>query len=533
MKQVNFNETQRDYAVYLPAISSFYSTYISKQRYGEFVPPDRIPAGFDRGIEGMNFLNPEAGYFTYKNALYSAGHAQLDLDKAIKQDSMIQERDRNNTIILGDSGGFQIGKGILKFDWQDFKGKGANVTRDKILNWLELTADWSMCLDVPTWASNAQHREKTGLKSFQDCLDATVWNNNYFAQNRLGNTKFLNVLQGNSPEECDTWYDAVKNMPFEGWAMGSQNMCNMPIILNRLITMRDEGMLEGKDWMHFLGTAPLDWACYLTSIQRVLRKHCNPNLTISFDCASPYIAVAYGLAYTTPSHRRDKWSIVMEKAPDNKVLANSMNPFPWGNAIGDRLTMGDVCFYSHGEPNWPAVNADNIDPVKLFKDPKFMNDPKYWITMGDKNKIDKVGTTSWDSFSYALYMAHNTEIHIEAVQRANRLMDMEIARYKPDWRQWKRLDGKSAKSDEPSDWVPRNILYFDRFVNELFESDDPKAMLKHAHKFLTELQGGLQRGKVQNDVLNNFIEFEDAEPGESDLANMNDDKIIELEHSLD
>ena len=501
MNQVDYNKTQRDYATYLPAVSTFFSKIISDQRHGgaSSVVDERVPKGFENGVEGMNFLNAEQGYYTYKNALYSAGHAHLDLDKTITKDSMIQQRDRNNTTILGDSGGFQIGKGVIKFDWQDFKGKGANKTRDQILNWLELTADWSMVLDVPTWASNAQHREKTGLKTFQDCLDATIWNNNYFVQNRLGNTKFLNVLQGNSFEECDTWYDAVKHMPFEGWAMGSQNMCNMPIILHRLITMRDEGMLEGKDWMHFLGTAPLDWSCYLTSIQRVLRKHCNPNLTVSFDCASPYIAVAYGLAYTTPSHRRDKWSIIMEKAPDNKVWAGSDIPFPWQSPIGDRLTMGDVCYYAPGM----------------------------------LNKIGKEGKTSWDSFSYGLYMAHNVAVHIDAVQRANKLMDMECARYKPDWRQWKKLNEKEARADSPSEWVPRNILYFDNFVQELFESDDPKGMLKHAHRFLTELQGGLQRGKVQNDVLNSFLEFEEPQPSENDLANMNDDKILELEKSVD
>ena len=64
---VNLTPLQKDYAVYLPAISSFYSTYVAKQRLEEFVPKDRIPAGFDRGIEGMNFLNPEQGYFYYKN----------------------------------------------------------------------------------------------------------------------------------------------------------------------------------------------------------------------------------------------------------------------------------------------------------------------------------------------------------------------------------------------------------------------------------------------------------------------------------
>jgi hypothetical protein len=550
MNQRDYDITQKDYAVYLPAISSFYSTYISKQRRNEFVPQDRIPKGFENGIEGMNFLNPEQGYFKYKHALYSAGHAQLDLDKAIEQDSMLQERDRGYTTILGDSGGFQIGKGIIKFDWQDFKGKGANETRNKILNWLELTADWSMTLDVPTWASNELHREKTGLKSFEDCLEATKFNNDYFAKNRLGNTKFLNVLQGNSLGECDQWYEAVKDQPFEGWAMGGQNMCNMPIILHRLLTMRDEGKLEGKDWMHFLGTAPLDWACYLTSIQRVLRKHCNPNITLSFDCASPYIAVAYGLAYTIPSHRTDKWSIIMEKATDNKVFAGTDLAFPWPSSIGDRLTLGDVCYYKQGVPNWEAIKADGITERQLTRDAKVMNDPKYWITMGDLNKIGKVGSTSWDSFSYALYMAHNTEVHIQAVQRANQLMDMECARHKPDWRSW-GVDNKAHP--KISEWVPNNVLYFDRFVQELFEmpskeahevikfneshTDDPNYW-GAAYPFLKQLQGGMQRGKRQDDNYNkHFVEVDELgnefdNATEEQLNNPNDEKIVELENSI-
>ncbi|NDG79937.1 MAG: hypothetical protein EBX47_11050, partial [Synechococcaceae bacterium WB8_1B_057] len=168
---VNLTPLQKDYAVFLPAISSFYSTYIAKQRLEEFVPKDRIPAGFDRGIEGMNFLNPEEGYFTYKYALYSAGHAQLDLQKSLVQESMIQQRDRNATMILGDSGGYQIGKGVIKFDWQDFEGPKANAVRQQILEWLEVTADWSMMLDVPTWACDHIHSPKTGLKTVEDCLE--------------------------------------------------------------------------------------------------------------------------------------------------------------------------------------------------------------------------------------------------------------------------------------------------------------------------------------------------------------------------
>jgi hypothetical protein len=42
---------------------------------------------------------------------------------------------------------------------------------------------------------------------------------------------------------------------------------------------------------------------------------------------------------------------------------------------------------------------------------------------GDLNKLGKEGKTSWDSFSYALLMGHNVWMHLEAVQRANRIYD--------------------------------------------------------------------------------------------------------------
>jgi hypothetical protein len=49
--------------------------------------------------------------------------------------------------------------------------------------------------------------------------------------------------------------------------------------------------------MHFLGTSKLEWAVLLTVIQRAVRKYVNPNFTISFDCASPFLATANGQVY--------------------------------------------------------------------------------------------------------------------------------------------------------------------------------------------------------------------------------------------
>ena len=507
-RQVNLTPLQKDYAVYLPAVSSFYSTYVAKQRLEKFIPDERIPTGFDRGIEGMNFLNPEQGYFTYKWALYSAGHAQLDLNKSLTQESMIQQRDRNNTLILGDSGGYQIGKGVLKFDWLNFEGAEANKTRQKILEWLELTADWSMMLDVPTWACDHIHSPKTGLKSFEDCLEKTAYNNKYFLDNRLGQTKWLNVLQGSDWDTAEKWYQGVKefsdpNGPYagreaEGWAMGGANMCKMDITLKRLMTLREDGLLEGKNWMHFLGTAQLDWSCYLTLIQRQIRKHINPDITISFDCASPFIATAHGLVYTNAQHTNKRWSVIMDKAPDNKALSKSDIPFPFASEFGSRLTMGDIC----------------------------------WYAPGMLNKVNKEGKTSWDSFAYALMMGHNVECHIVAVQRAQQLMDIETAKYKPDWRH-KGIEGK--KEAEYSDWVPNRILYFATFIEELFNTktkDEAFQLISDASVFLRSLEGArLQGGPAQN-TFGNLFEVEEFRQDEIDFANPDDDDLRALEDSV-
>ena len=519
-RQLNLTPLQKDYAVYLPAISSFYSTYIAKQRLEKFISDERIPKGFDRGVEGMNFLNEEEGYFTYKYGLYSAGHAQLDLQKSLVQESMIQQRDRGRTMILGDSGGYQIGKGVLKFDWLNFEGKSANETRQKILEWLELTADWSMMLDVPTWACDHIHSPKTGLKTFEDCLDKTRFNNDYFLQNRLGQTKWLNVLQGGDWDTAEKWYRGVVEFSdpkgkyagkeAEGWAFGGANMCKMPITLKRLMTMREEGMLDGKDWIHFLGTAQLDWSCYLTLIQRQLRKHINANLTISFDCASPFIATAHGLVYTNSQHTNKRWSVIMDKAPDNKKLSGSDIPFPFESEIGKRLIMEDIAYYNLGERKTDSELGVDAKGKQI----KFDHlEPSHYTVVPRLNKLDKIpNKTSWDSFAYALMMGHNVECHIVAVQRAQQLMDIECARFKPDWR-IKGVEGKKEK--EYSDWVPNKILYFSTFIEELFNTKTKAEafdMIDSAQLFLKSLEGARLQGGPADNVFNSLYTIEDLAP---------------------
>jgi hypothetical protein len=60
MERDNLTSKQLDYAVFLPALSGFYATYVGKQRFpnaetGElYVDHNRVPANFENGIEGLN-----------------------------------------------------------------------------------------------------------------------------------------------------------------------------------------------------------------------------------------------------------------------------------------------------------------------------------------------------------------------------------------------------------------------------------------------------------------------------------------------
>ena len=69
-----------EYAVFLPAISGFYATFVGKQRAGLYVDPARFPKGLT-DMEQMNWLNSSKALFPYKWSLYSGGHANLDLTK--------------------------------------------------------------------------------------------------------------------------------------------------------------------------------------------------------------------------------------------------------------------------------------------------------------------------------------------------------------------------------------------------------------------------------------------------------------------
>tara|TARA_Y100000114_G_scaffold77340_1_gene71062 strand:+ start:157 stop:1617 length:1461 start_codon:yes stop_codon:yes gene_type:complete len=411
---VNLTAEQKDYAVFLPAVSGFYATFIGKQQSSEYVETNRIPSNFTHGVESLNFLNPNEGQFQYKWCLYSAGHADLDISKDSPKEDMFRKRDRNTSWALGDSGGFQIGKGVWEGDWKDPNCPKAQKKRKQVLAWMDAYMDFGMILDIPAWVARSPKGQKaTGITTYEEACQATNINNDYFMKNRTGSCKFLNVLQGENHTEADDWYGRMKkycdpkqypDTHFNGWSMGGQNMCDIHLVLKRLVALRFDGLLEKgiHDFMHFLGTSKLEWATLLTDIQRAVRKYHNPNFTVTFDCASPFLATANGQVYCQiETEDRSKWVYRMVPSIDDKKLATDSTSF-------------SKAFVREGKHN--SFLESPITKGLLAKDVCV-------YAPGDLNKIGKEGKTSWDSFSYAILMGHNVWMHINSVQEANRQYD--------------------------------------------------------------------------------------------------------------
>jgi hypothetical protein len=425
-----------DWALFLPALSTFYITGLGKQRKGEnYFPPERIPQGVP-DLEALNFLNSQKALFPYKWALYSAGHAELDPKKQGNSESIVHERE-SGTFLLGDSGGFQILKCQWPADWKDPNCPKAQKKREQVLRWMDTYMDYGMVLDIPSQSLTTYHLtdpktdkidEETGkpipgtgkswhgIKTIEDAVTATHINNKYFIENRSGKCKFLNVLQGRNHTQSDEWYQEMKDYcdpkkypdnHFNGWAFGGQTKIDISLFLKRLVHIIHDDLLQPgvHDWIHCLGTSILEWSLVFSDTQRALRKHVNPNVTISFDCASPFFSAAKGLAYFNNTFEHNtKWSYQMEKTAENKGYANDNRKFKdavlaegihqvfTDSPITANMTMRDLCYRGKG-------------------------------FLGQHNKETK---TSWDTLSYTLLQGHNVYQHMVAVQEANRKYDSGV-----------------------------------------------------------------------------------------------------------
>jgi len=246
--------------------------------------------------------------------------------------------------------------------------------------------------------------------------------------------------------------------------------------------------------IHCLGTSILEYAVLFTDIQKAIRKYHNPNLQITFDCASPFYGAAKGLAYFNTNIEHDKkWSYSMDKTAEDKkyavdnrrlsqaLLEDGIHKSFTDSPITEKMLVRDLCYRGQG----------------------FINN------QGKETK------TSWDTLSYTMLQAHNVYQHITAVQEANRKYEQGI--------------------------IPKMIMnenfgiYFGKVVDEVFSQKTRESSLEvieYYNKFWLQMQSGSQgiSGKRTVNAMTMFDQLFSVEEKEEvdETIEDSDDAINEV-----
>ena len=242
-----------------------------------------------------------------------------------------------DTFVIGDSGGFQIASGVIKYLGEP-KDK-QNLIRETIFHWLEANSDIAMNLDIPPKI------KLSGL--FDESLKISIENFKYFEKKQSGKTKFLNVLQmGGDLKSYDTWYNSVKDFQFNGWGIGgtTAQYYNSIYVMALLLKKRE---LEKKniEYLHFLGTtSPFNFLIY-AAFQKNLNQH-YPHCVITTDSSTPLMQGVYGNWYHSLNYNKFTWKqLYFGNKGRTKYIEENKLPCSVDCPVCNSITFKDIANY--------------------------------------------------------------------------------------------------------------------------------------------------------------------------------------------
>lgn len=369
---------------YLPSLQPTWT-----KTFGRPMPRKNMPHGSFASLDEFNWYNGKKPRFSHPYALYSAGHAELDLAKAALVDRVLFDRDRDATFLLADSGGFQIGKGVWRLN-------DRQTVLPKVIRWQEAIADLAVVLEVPTWT-------KVGGKpiEFEHALQLTNENLRDYARHSTGKVKFLNTLHGEDFQQACRWFDETKWFNEEGYAVGwcfcSAASHNLHVALNLVLYMLDQG--HKPEYLHILGQGSPQVAIICDVMRRtigrayVAKGETRAPLVVTSDSSSEFKSVGqFGTVYERVVEQKGS---AITTAPfqikASKFESENRNAFP-----SDR-TYPDVEGPILGKYDKGVVFGDILAP------------PGH----ASSHNIDEV--------SLAILIAHNIWVKLDAIERLRKL----------------------------------------------------------------------------------------------------------------
>jgi len=386
----NLYQQAKDFAAYTPSMQLHSAQRIIKDTVSG--REDNMPAGLT--MRDFNYLDSSNRYWSYACCLATAAQFK-NCDK-----NAVAHADPASTFILGDSAGYQIGTGALEEikPWRRLANSPQTVmalwreskVKSEILDWMEINCTFAPSLDMPLWVRNEDSGNKSPFRycTAEQLLELSLENLRFFNDKRGRHRplKLISVLQGNTIAEEQTWFEAVKPYPFEGWALADHvgQMGGLYRVLRRLLLLRDQQMLGGAfELVHILRLSRLRWMPLITATQQAVRETTNsPTFRITADSSSPYRIAGVTTKYVTTAKlgkNLKDWAMSPIPLPVGYGIANLPEPIPLHTAsdvlptpfdgpIAQQLTLQDL------QPKKGAYDVRNIDQ---FADEVMINQNVY------------------------------------------------------------------------------------------------------------------------------------------------------------
>ena len=231
--------------------------------------------------------------------------------------------------------------------------------------------------------------------------------------------RLLSVLQGETSADALTWYHAVKQQPFEGWAFGGSLRTDYIHIVSMIQRLIADGLLgRTRGRLHFLGVSSLSHAVMLSALQIALRTHlADDEFLITFDTSTPSTLMSTGqmLGYANLSPLTFTMSVFAP--PSRHIHATWPSPFPVKSSrISEKVLISELC-----------------DPAPTRQH-------------------------GWDTLGNEIVTNHNIESLLRGIDDANSVMELPSA--------W------------AADHAPAHIIRAYRALKTMFTHSDPLAHVK-------------------------------------------------------
>lgn len=288
----------------------------------------------------FNFYSPSKdNLFNYPYILLSAHY---NLTKDIKK---VYGVDLKKTLLLGDSGGFQIATGVLTLT--------DDLTK-RIFNWLENNTTYAINLDLPPHVSS--NTKSAGI--FNERMEKSMQNFEYFAKHQTGKTKFLNVLHGREIKLIQRWYDRAKKFNDDftgGWAIGSASLSTYNVLLSLAFLFQNNEIkrlhdLNNKSLIHILGLSKPKDMIFLMYFVKKLEEIGLENIILTYDSSTPQTSGVRAQYVYASTPEQFRWMQFTNQIKFEKDI-NYNAPLPCKCPICKELTLKDLYTPSEHVPD--------------------------------------------------------------------------------------------------------------------------------------------------------------------------------------